>query len=117
MRRGASRQGLSADLAGVPVVSDVKELPEKPQVAILCTPTRSVPQYAKEYLAQGINTVDSLSLIHILNDILALCEGVDFSVNVISKSGTTTEPALAFRVFKELLEKSTPSQRARMSFK
>ena len=29
----------------------------------------------------------------------------DFSVNMISKSGTTTEPAIAFRVFKELLEK------------
>ena len=29
----------------------------------------------------------------------------DFSVNIISKSGTTTEPAIAFRVFKELLEK------------
>ena len=28
----------------------------------------------------------------------------DFSVNVISKSGTTTEPAIAFRVFKEMLE-------------
>ena len=28
----------------------------------------------------------------------------DFSVNIISKSGTTTEPTLAFRVFKELLE-------------
>ena len=34
-----------------------------------------------------------------------LCEGKDVSVNVISKSGTTTEPALAFRVFKALLEK------------
>ena len=31
----------------------------------------------------------------------------DFSVNVISKSGTTTEPAIAFRVFKEMLEKRT----------
>ena len=30
--------------------------------------------------------------------------GKDFSVNVISKSGTTTEPAIAFRIFKELLE-------------
>ena len=39
-----------------------------------------------------------------LNDILSLVDGVDFSVNVISKSGTTTEPALAFRVFKDLLE-------------
>ena len=40
-----------------------------------------------------------------LNEILALCRGKDVSVNVISKSGTTTEPALAFRVFRSLLEK------------
>ena len=33
-----------------------------------------------------------------------LLEGVDFSVNVISKSGTTTEPAVAFRFFRKLLE-------------
>ena len=39
-----------------------------------------------------------------LNEVLSLCEGKDVSVNVISKSGTTTEPALAFRVFRELLE-------------
>ena len=40
-----------------------------------------------------------------LNDIIKVCEGRDFSVNIISKSGTTTEPAVAFRVFKQLLEK------------
>ncbi len=40
-----------------------------------------------------------------LNDIISICEGKDFSVNVISKSGTTTEPALAFRVFRNLVEK------------
>lgn len=39
-----------------------------------------------------------------LNEILSICEGKDICVNVISKSGTTTEPALAFRVFKKLLE-------------
>jgi len=39
-----------------------------------------------------------------LQDVLAICEGKDISVNVISKSGTTTEPALAFRVFKKLVE-------------
>lgn len=39
-----------------------------------------------------------------LNTILKLCEGKRVCVNVISKSGTTTEPALAFRVFRELLE-------------
>ena len=38
-------------------------------------------------------------------EVLSLCEGKDFSVNVISKSGTTTEPAIAFRVLKEILEK------------
>ncbi len=39
-----------------------------------------------------------------LSEIIALCKDKDFSVNVISKSGTTTEPALAFRVFRKLLE-------------
>ena len=39
-----------------------------------------------------------------LAELLELCEGKDISVNVISKSGTTTEPAIAFRIFKELLE-------------
>lgn len=39
-----------------------------------------------------------------LNEILSICEGRDICVNVISKSGTTTEPALAFRIFKKLLE-------------
>ena len=36
----------------------------------------------------------------------------DFSVNMISKSGTTTEPAIAFRVFKEMLEKKYGKQGA-----
>lgn len=40
-----------------------------------------------------------------LNEVLSLCENKNFSVNVISKSGTTTEPAIAFRFFKKLLEK------------
>ncbi|MBQ7226519.1 MAG: glucose-6-phosphate isomerase [Clostridia bacterium] len=39
-----------------------------------------------------------------LNDLLKICEGRDVCVNVVSKSGTTTEPAVAFRVFRALLE-------------
>lgn len=39
-----------------------------------------------------------------LNDIIAILGDRDFSVNVISKSGTTTEPAIAFRIFKKMLE-------------
>ena len=40
-----------------------------------------------------------------LAELLEICEGKDISINMISKSGTTTEPAIAFRVFRELLEK------------
>ncbi|WP_434738240.1 glucose-6-phosphate isomerase [Pseudoramibacter sp.] len=39
-----------------------------------------------------------------LNDLVALIGDRDFSVNIISKSGTTTEPSIAFRVFKAKLE-------------
>ncbi|MBR6740771.1 MAG: glucose-6-phosphate isomerase [Clostridia bacterium] len=37
-------------------------------------------------------------------EIIDLTSGMDFSVNVISKSGTTTEPAISFRIFKALCE-------------
>jgi glucose-6-phosphate isomerase len=40
-----------------------------------------------------------------LADLLDAIDGLDISVNVISKSGTTTEPAIAFRVFKDYMEK------------
>lgn len=39
-----------------------------------------------------------------LSDMIKLCEGKRVSVNIISKSGTTTEPAVAFRVFRKYLE-------------
>lgn len=38
-----------------------------------------------------------------VKDLKDVLEGKDFSINIISKSGTTTEPAIAFRVFKEML--------------
>ena len=38
-----------------------------------------------------------------LTELISICEGKDICVNVISKSGTTTEPAIAFRVFKKML--------------
>ncbi|MEG2377223.1 MAG: glucose-6-phosphate isomerase, partial [Clostridia bacterium] len=40
-----------------------------------------------------------------INEIIELIGERDFSINVISKSGTTTEPAIAFRIFKDLIEK------------
>ena len=48
-----------------------------------------------------------------LTELLTMIGDRDFSVNVISKSGTTTEPAIAFRIFKELLEKKYGKDGAR----
>ena len=48
-----------------------------------------------------------------LNELLSICEGKNICVNVISKSGTTTEPAIAFRVFKNLLTEKYGNEGAR----
>ena len=48
-----------------------------------------------------------------INDVIELIGNKDFSINVISKSGTTTEPAIAFRIFRELLEAKYDLEEAR----
>ena len=48
-----------------------------------------------------------------LNELIEAIEGKDFSINVISKSGTTTEPAIAFRTFREILENKYGIEEAR----
>lgn len=55
------------------------------------------------------NTISS----NAVAELVELCKGKDFSVNVISKSGTTTEPAVAFRIFKKLLEDKYGKQGAK----
>ena len=58
------------------------------------------------FLGNGISS-DALA------DVVTMLGDRDFSVNVISKSGTTTEPAIAFRIFKEMLEKKYGKEGAR----
>ncbi|MGI6264291.1 MAG: glucose-6-phosphate isomerase [Acutalibacteraceae bacterium] len=48
-----------------------------------------------------------------LDELLELCEGKRVSINVISKSGTTTEPAVAFRVWRDYLERTVGKEEAR----
>ena len=48
-----------------------------------------------------------------MGDLIDYLEGKDWSINIISKSGTTTEPAVAFRVFKGLLEEKYGKEEAR----
>jgi len=55
------------------------------------------------------NNISSTYVTHLQQ----LLEGRDWSVNVISKSGTTTEPAIAFRIFREALESKYGKEEAR----
>ena len=55
------------------------------------------------------NSISSTSL----NEVIELCKDRDFSVNMISKSGTTTEPAIAFRVLRGILEEKYGKEGAR----
>ncbi len=55
------------------------------------------------------NSISASALV----ELLSICKSTDFAINVISKSGTTTEPAVAFRFFRELLEKKYGKDGAR----
>lgn len=48
-----------------------------------------------------------------VNDVINAIQDKDFSINVISKSGTTTEPAIAFRIFREIIENKYGLEEAR----
>jgi glucose-6-phosphate isomerase len=48
-----------------------------------------------------------------INELIEYIGNKDFSINVISKSGTTTEPAIAFRIFREILENKYGIEEAR----
>ncbi len=51
-----------------------------------------------------------------MKDVMDLLEDADFSINVISKSGTTTEPAIAFRIFRKLLEEKYGKKKRKRGF-
>lgn len=68
----------------------------------------SIPKNTPDIYFAG-NTLSGAAM----SDLLKICEGKRVSVNVISKSGTTTEPAIAFRVFREYLEKTVGIEEAR----
>ncbi|MCL2378168.1 MAG: diaminopimelate dehydrogenase [Defluviitaleaceae bacterium] len=55
-------QSLNKPKVSVPVVDDIGKLVPKPDAAILCTPSRSIPEIAEKCLVQGINTVDSYDI-------------------------------------------------------
>lgn len=71
----------------------------------------SMPE-SKRKTPQIVYAGENLSPVY-MNDLLEFVSDKDISVNVISKSGTTTEPAIAFRVFREVLETKYGVEEAR----
>ena len=78
-------------------------------IDMLCSPNHNLKRKDAPdiyFAGNGLSTDTLLETIALIGD-------RDFSVNVISKSGTTTEPAVAFRVFKQMLEKKYGKEEAR----
>ncbi len=71
----------------------------------------SMPEEKRKY-PQIVYAGNNLSPVY-MNDLLEFVADKDISVNVISKSGTTTEPAIAFRIFRDVLETKYGVEEAR----
>lgn len=69
-------------------------------IDLLCSPSYNLKKKDGPNIYFAGNGLDADAL----GETLDLLDGVDFSVNIISKSGTTTEPAVAFRFLRKLLE-------------
>lgn len=95
-----------AELNDYPVVKSIKELSDV-DVAILCTPTRSVETYAKECLALGINTVDSFDIHTGIVDLRRELDAVAKANNSVSIISAGWDPG-SDSVVRTLLEAIAP---------
>ncbi len=80
--------------------------------AVIDALTHTFYNYDKRNTPQILYAGNNLSPNYI-NDLIDVIGDKDISVNVISKSGTTTEPAIAFRIFREFLENKYGVEEAR----
>ncbi|WP_071145554.1 diaminopimelate dehydrogenase [Bacteroides ihuae] len=104
-RNGA--EGKPAELNEYSVVKDINELAEV-DVAILCTPTRSVEKYAKEILSMGINTVDSFDIHTGIVDLrreLMACAKANKAVSVISAGWDPGSDSIVRTMFEAIAPK------------
>ena len=78
-------------------------------IDMLCSPNYNLKKKDTPdiyFAGNNLSTDSLLELVELVGD-------RDFSINIISKSGTTTEPAVAFRIFKDMLEKKYGKEEAR----
>lgn len=80
--------------------------------AVIESLTHTFYNYGKRDFPQILYAGNNLSP-NYLNDLIDIIGDRDISINVISKSGTTTEPAIAFRIFREFLENKYGIEEAR----
>jgi diaminopimelate dehydrogenase len=107
---GVVRRSLSLEnpkeLAEWPVVTDIRKLADV-DVAILCTPTRSVEAYAKAFLAMGIHTVDSFDIHGSIWDLRTALEKVAKENNSVAVISAGWDPGSDSMV-RALMEAAVP---------
>ncbi|MCL2843615.1 MAG: diaminopimelate dehydrogenase [Oscillospiraceae bacterium] len=109
------KQSLNKPQVSVPVVDDITKLDPRPDVAILCTPTRAIPAVAEACLLQGISTVDSYD-VH--TDIWELREQLD---RAAKQGGAVAAVSVGFdpgadSVVRTLMEALTPQGKTFTNF-
>ncbi len=95
------------ELANVQIVDNVNKLAVKPDVAILCTPSRSIPKVAPEYLELGINTVDSYDIHQTIYDVKMELDKVCKASNAVSILAAGWDPG-SDSVVRALMESCAP---------
>lgn len=106
VRRPSSLGEQPAELVGVPVAASLKEL-GLVDVALLCTPTRAVPEMAAEILKQGINTVDSYDIHSDLADVRLKLDAVAREHNAVAVISAGWDPGTD-SILRALMEAMAP---------
>lgn len=106
VRRAGSTANNPLELTGIPIVDDIRKLNDV-QVAVLCSPTRSVPAQAREMLALGINTVDSYDIHSSIWELRQELEPVAQANNAVAVVSAGWDPG-SDSVVRALLEAMAP---------
>ena len=95
VRRAASLGAQAADLRGLPDFADLDSLIAargKPDAAILCGPSRSVPEDARRYLAAGLHTVDSFDIHDRVPELVADLQSAAVSAGRVAVTAAGWDP-------------------------
>ena len=91
-----------------PVVTDIEELNEKIDVAILCAPSRSIPETAGKYLSKGISTVDSFDIHTQIKDVRAKLDKLAKAGGAVAVTSAGWDPG-SDSVIRTLMQAMVPT--------